>query len=40
MTGEEAAMFAGGTEELEFFEERLEKVLDKGGCEHFLVLGE
>ena len=40
MTGEEPTVFGGRTQELEFFEERINRVLHTRFCEHFLVLGD
>lgn len=40
MTGVEPTVFGGRTEELEFFEQRLNRVLHTRFCEHFLALGD
>ena len=39
MTGVEPTVFGGRTQELEFFEQRLNRALHSRFCEHFLVLG-
>ena len=39
MTGVEPTVFGGRTQELEFFEQRLNRALHTRICEHFLVLG-
>ncbi len=39
MTGLEPTIFGGRTEELEFFEQRLDRAVYNRFCEHFLVLG-
>lgn len=39
MTGMEPTVFGGRNVELEFFEQRLNRALHFGVCEHFLVLG-
>ena len=40
MTGIEPTVFGGRTQELEFFEQRLNRALHSRFCEHFLVLGD
>jgi predicted ATP-dependent serine protease len=40
MTGIEPSVFGGRIQELEFIEQKLERVAQKGICEHFLVLGD
>lgn len=40
MTGIEPTVFGGRNKELEFFEQRLDRAIYSGFCEHFLVLGE
>ena len=39
MTGVEPTVFGGRTQELEFFEQRLNRALHSRFCEHFLALG-
>ncbi|MFB2938394.1 response regulator [Aerosakkonemataceae cyanobacterium BLCC-F154] len=39
MTGVEPTIFGGRTEELEFFEQKLNRAIYTKNCEHFIVLG-